>query len=167
MGALARATELEIEEIVSGDANWWRDVLGKVALDGLPALREEARLRGWTWDATWSWVCGDDRRQKELRGSLNAKAQLLGWGTEGIAASATPEDVAVRKLQVDTAFRLAGKVDRLGWGEKVDHIGIVLDPLSEMLREISERRLAAMRGLTERVTEGEIVAPAAAELEEI
>ena len=75
--------------------------------------------------------------------ALEAKANDLGWETIEIADG--EGDAQDKKVRVETRFRLAGKVDRARWGEKVDHIGVMLDPLSEMLREISERRLAAMR----------------------
>lgn len=127
MGALARATEYEIEEIVAGDPHWWTDTLGKVASEGIPALRAEAQARGWAWNATWAWVTGDEDRHAALKRALEAKAQLLGWDTIAIAQAADPETVQVAKLQVDTAFKVAGRVDRHRWGEhtKVEHTGSV------------------------------------------
>lgn len=145
MGALMLATKEEVEDLVRRDPAWWSMVLGKVSERGMPALREEAALRSWSWGAVWGWVVGDADRYGELQGALEACANLMGWETKEIADGATPEDVAVAKLRVDTNFRLAGKVDRGRWGEKVDYIGVALDPLSEMLKEISERKMAQLR----------------------
>ena len=62
--------------------------------------------------------------------------------------------MGVVKLQTDVRLKVAGKLDKRVWGEKSDLIGVMLDPLSEMLREISERRLKAMRELPQ---EGRVI----------
>ena len=163
MGAIARATVDEVEELVGGDPAWWSDFLSRVVEVGPKVAMDEAcRLRGWALSALWGWVMGDDGRKRDFQESQNLCVGRMAWETVGIADAS--EDA---KLRVDTRFRIAGKVDRERWGEKVDHIGVMLDPFSEMLREISQRRLAAMREPVAMPAERVIEAVASDEIEEI
>ena len=160
MGAIARATFAEVEDLVGGDPEWWNGFCGRVSEGGQAAIKEERELRGWSAGALWQWIVRDDGRYREYQGALEAYVQGLALETISIADGADEEAVPKAKLQVETRLRVAGKVDRARWGEKVDHIGVMLDPLSELLREISERKMALLRGDAARVIEAshEIIA---------
>jgi len=110
---------MEVEELVRGDVEWWPGFCAALAEEGQAALVSETRMRGWSWGALWKWIVGDVTRYSEYMQALEAYVQAKGLETVGIADGATAEDVAVAKLQVDTRFKLAGKVDRARWGDKV------------------------------------------------
>lgn len=121
MGALTRATRNEIDELAAGDPSWWPGILGRVAEFGVLALRDEASARGWAWSATWAWVVGDAERFDRFEEALRACALLMGWETMQIADGVNEDKAAVAKatLRVNTRFKLAGKVDKERWGDKV------------------------------------------------
>ena len=158
MGALARATKSEIEELVAGDPQWWIEFCGAVAEGGQAAIKAERELRGWSWGALWGWIVGDVERYRDYTRSLEAYVQERALETIGIADKT--ED---HKLRVDTRFRLAGKVDRVRWGDQVQHT-VVVDSFGEMLKRVSERKLAALRqGQEPRVIEHMAAEPADSE----
>ena len=125
MGALNRATVSEVEELNRGDPTWWPGVLGHIADGG--SLAEITNQRAWSWGALWAWVQGDEERLAAYDGALKARAQMLAFSALDEARDAAPEDVAVRKLRVDTNLRVASKWDRARYGEnaKVEHSGMV------------------------------------------
>lgn len=156
MGALMRATVAEVDEIYATDAAWWPGFCGAVAERGQVALREERDLRGWSWGALWRWIQDDPKRAGEYQAALEAYSQDLALETVGIADGAGPEEVASAKLRVDTRFRLAGKVDRARWGDEVKHT-MVVDAFGDMLRRVSERKLAELRAAQAPAIEGSAV----------
>ena len=119
MGALARATKEEIKQLVNGDPEWWVGFCSSIAENGQKAIKEERDLRGWSWRALWSYIVADEVRYREYMQALEAYVQGLALETVGIADGADAESVGAAKLQVDTRFKLAGKVDRARWGDKV------------------------------------------------
>ena len=123
MGALARATRVEIVELVAGDVEWWPLFCGRIAEGGQAALKAERDMRGWSWGALWGWIVADEGRYRQYMQALEAYVQDKALETVGIA-----DGSGEAKLMVDTRFRLAGKVDRARWGEqvKVDAGGLVL-----------------------------------------
>lgn len=145
MGALMRATRMEVEELAAGDPHWWPGLCAAVAEGGLKAALAEKDSRGWSWGALWRWIVEDADRYGEYTHALQAFTQLKSHERLDIVDAATPEDVQVAKLRSETRRDFAAKVDRERWGEKVDYIGVALDPLSEMLKEISERKMAALK----------------------
>ena len=56
-----------------------------------------------------------------------------------------PVSVPWAKHRTDVRFKLAGFLDREKWGEQVQH-NVSLDPFGEMLRRVSERNLARLKG---------------------
>ena len=91
-------------------------------------MREERDLRGWSWGALWKWIVEDEGRYREYMGALEAHMQMLALETVGIADG--EGEAADKKVRIDTRFRLAGKVDRARWGDRVSMDGggvVVLD----------------------------------------
>jgi hypothetical protein len=142
MGALRRATFAEIEECAK-DPQWWPNELARVRDDG--GLRGSVADRAWSYGAFIGWIRADDGRSAEYDEALRDYAHKGVMETLQIADGSSPENIPVDKERIKARQWVAGKWDRNRYGEKVDHIGIVLDPLSEMLREISERRIRLMR----------------------
>jgi len=119
MGALMRATREEVEELVRLDPEWWPGFCAALAERGQEALKEERDKRGWSWGALWKWIVGDVERYRDYMQALEAHVQMLVLETVGIADGASSEDVAVAKLKIDTRLKVAGKLDRERWGERV------------------------------------------------
>lgn len=128
MGALNRATVREVSELVASDPTWWPGFCAGIAEKGQLALREERDMRGWSWGALWKWIVSDEKLYGEYMQALEAYAQDKALETVSIADDLDPADVAgvsKGKVQIETRFRLAGKVDRARWGEKVEVSGKV------------------------------------------
>ena len=76
------------------------------------------------------------------------------------ALAATPETVAVAKLQSDVALKLASKFDRARYGEHVKverEVSVLVDAgllgtAGDLLRRIAERKASALDSLSERIT---------------
>jgi AcrR family transcriptional regulator len=81
--------------------------------------------------------------------ALRVRAADLAIDAMNAALAATPEDVAVRKLQADVALKLAAKFDRLRFGETVRveksvTVGVdagLLGTAGELLRIARERTI--------------------------
>jgi hypothetical protein len=129
VGALTRATLAEVEELNAGDPMWWPVLCMEIAEKGVEAIYAEKAKRVWAWGALWGWIVGDEKREAEFNRAREAYANLKAMETVAIAENATPDNVGVAKLRVDTNFRFAAKVDRPRWGEKVEMSGgvVVMD----------------------------------------
>lgn len=128
MGALKRATVREVEELVVGDPTWWPGFCASIAEEGQVALRKERDSRNWSWGALWRWIVEDEKRYREYMQALEAYAQDKALETVQIADDLDTEDVAAvakGKVQIETRFRVAGKIDRPRWGDKVEVSGKV------------------------------------------
>ncbi len=129
MGALSRATRVEIVELVAGDPQWWSGFCAKVVEVGpLVAIREERELRGWAEGAFRQWLRADEGRYAEFEAAMRDHADIMGWQTKEVAfGEGEPAD---KKVKIDTLFKLAGKVNRPAWGESIKQDGggvVVLD----------------------------------------
>ena len=149
MGALMRATRVEIAELVAGDAEWGPLFCGRIAEGGQAALKAERDMRGWSWGALWGWIVADEGRYRDYMQALEAYVQEKALETVGIA-----DGSGEAKLMVDTRFKLAGKVDRARWGESIKQDGsgvVVLD--AGLVLEMGA--LLAKLGPAQRVIEAE------------
>ena len=129
MGYLKRMTLKEVQELYETDAGWWEGFCASVAEGGHKALKAERDMRGWSWGALWKWIRDDEGRRKEYEDALEAYAQDLALETVGIADGV--EDAALGRLRVETRFKVAGKLDRERWGDKVQAGGGVGLPLAD------------------------------------
>jgi hypothetical protein len=125
MGALARATKREVEELSRGDPEWWPSILADIA-EGR-ALSEVATQSAWSWGALWAWIQADESRLAQYDAALKARAQMLAFSALDEVGAAAIADVSVRKLRADTYLRVAGKWDRGRYGDatEVKHSGTV------------------------------------------
>lgn len=128
-----------MEELSASDPTWWPGLLGEIAERGLNAALAEKAQRGWAWGALWRWIQEEPKRASEYQQAIEAYSQLRAHETIGIADGSDDP-----KLQVDTRFKFAGKVDRGRWGDQVTH-NVVVDSFGDMLRRVSERKLAALK----------------------
>lgn len=138
MGALTRATREELGELSKSDPEWWADVFSDIA-SGC-SLKEICEARGWAFGETWRTITENDELRGRYDNALRGRAEYV--HEECIPIADGSKDA---KLMVQERRKSAAVWNRERFGERVDHIGVMLDPLSEMLREISERRLAQMR----------------------
>jgi hypothetical protein len=146
MGALMRATRDEIA-ILSESPDWWPGVLDEVRERGGP--QQVVNENVWSYGAFIGWVRGDVDRSAQYDEALRDYAHRAVMETIPIADGATAETASAAKLRIGARQWAAGKWDRKRYGESADQIGVLLDPLSEMLREISERKIAALRAPAE------------------
>ena len=123
-------------------------------------LKEICRSRGWPYSVVAQWVAQTEDVGKAYEAALRIAADDLAQETVGIADGAEPETVGVAKLRVDTRQKLAGKLYRDRYGEQVT-VAHTLDPFSEMLRRVSEKRLAALKALQAPQQPARDVAPVA------
>ena len=110
-----------------------------------------------------AWVAGNEEAGKAYEGALRMAADDMAQETVEIADDADPENVAHAKHRTEVRLKLAGKLYRGRYGEQVQH-NVTVDPFTEMLRRVSERRLAQMRELQgggERVIEAVVVSESA------
>lgn len=107
-------------------------------------LKEICRSRGWPYALVAQWVATQEEVAKAYEQALRLAADDLAQETVGIADGADPETVGVAKLQVDTRLKLSGKLYRERYGEQVQH-NVTIDPFSDMLRRVSEKRLASLK----------------------
>ena len=83
----------------------------------------------------WEWLEADPKRQSMYDEGWRMYATTLHAETVRIADMATPEDVGVAKLRVDTRFKAASNYDRKRFGNRVEvevsQTISVLDALAE------------------------------------
>lgn len=77
--------------------------------------------------------------------ALRVRADDLAHEALEVAAGASAQDTAPRKLRVDTNLKIAARWDRARYGEQVD-VKVTVEPFAALLRRVSERKLAAARG---------------------
>ena len=107
-------------------------------------LKQICKSRGWPYAVVAQWVAGNEEVNKSYEAALRLAADEMAQSTIEIADSADPETVGVSKLQIDARQKLAGKLYQDRYGEKVQH-SHTLDPFSDMLRRVSEKRLASLK----------------------
>lgn len=123
-------------------------------------LREIAKLWRVPKGRFMEWFTSEQAPLYDL--ALKVRAADLALEAMQAALEATPQDVAVRKLQADVALKLAAKFDRARYGESVRHetavtVGVdagLLGAASDLLA------LAASRLAPEKVIAGAVVGAA-------
>lgn len=155
MGALTKVGWQRMDVLVAehGEDDLLHMVCDQVA--GGLSLSDLSRIEGVPYTVLWKWLKGKDDRFKAYCLSLEAKADAIAHDTLRDAAEATPEDVQVAKLRIDTKKWAASRWDRDRYG---DQSKVAVDvryqvDLLGALEEAEERR----RRLNERVIEGEVI----------
>ena len=118
-------------------------------------LKTICKSKGWPYSVVAEWVAGNEGATKAYEQALRLAADDLALETVAIADDAGPEEVAKAKHQTDVRLRLAGRLYRERYGEQVQH-NVVVDSFGDMLKRVSERKLAAIKAsqqpaITERV----------------
>ena len=90
-------------------------------------LKQVCKSKGWPYAMVAQWVAGNAEVNAAYEGALRIAADEMALSRMEVADNATPETVSVAKLQVDTGLRLAGKLYRDRYGDKVDvkHGGVM------------------------------------------
>ena len=120
MGRLKRIGEDLLDSILSekGEMGLVEDVCTRIA-EG-DSVRDVARCYGVPWLVLRKWFDFDPERSEWLEYAKRCYADGLAWDAIGAARDASPEDVAVAKLQADTYMKAAGLFDRKQYGNKVE-----------------------------------------------
>lgn len=149
MGELAKLGWQRMDVLVSehGAEDVLHMICDQVA-DGL-SLSEISRVEGVPYSVLWKWL-SDGSRMDSYRLALEARADKEVHETLEIADCATPEDIGVAKLRVDTRKWAASKWDRDRYGESSK---VALDvryqvDLAGALLEAEERRARLVKGET-------------------
>ena len=111
-------------------------------------LKRICRERGWPYSVVAGWVVEREGVVKALQAARKMWAEDLATETVSIADETDPSEpgaVPHAKHRTEVRFKLAGFLDREKWGEQVQH-NVSLDPFGEMLRRVSERNLARLKG---------------------
>jgi len=113
--------------------------------DGM-SLSDISRVEGVPYSVLWKWL-SDGNRMEAYKTALEARADKEVHETLSIADCATPEDIGVAKLRVDTRKWAASKWDRDRYGEsskvaldvryQVDLAGALLE--AEARRELMHK----------------------------
>lgn len=104
-------------------------VLARVGEDGLLdevtddllegcSLRGIAEHKGLRVGELARWIFATPEREASYRGMLRVKADLLAHETLAIADEGGVEDVAHRKLKIDTRWKLLSRWDRQTYGDE-------------------------------------------------
>ena len=117
-------------------------------------LKQICRSRGWPYAVVAQWITETEDVAKRYDMALRIAADEMAMSTVEIAdeqeevvkkdGTTYDPDVGRDKLRVDTRLKLAGKLYQDRYGEKVQH-SHTLDPFSDMLRRVSEKRLASLK----------------------
>lgn len=119
-------------------------VLVQRTVDG-ERLKTICKSRGWPHSVVAQWIAQREDVSKALTEARRIYAEDLAMETPEIADAETDKDaVAGAKHRTDVRFKLAALLDRDRFGQQVQH-NVSIDPFTEMLRRVSERRLAVMR----------------------
>ena len=119
MGNLAIDSWRRMDALVQahGDDGVLYMVCDQVA-DGA-SLKEICASEGVNYSVLWKWLNAENRME-EYELALRARADSEAHSMIGIADSATPDEVGVAKLRVDTRDKLIKKWDRNRYGDKVE-----------------------------------------------
>lgn len=79
---------------------------------------EVAESLGVNWWGMRGWLELSQKRMDALAMAKRCFADKLAWESLKVAREATIEGVSVAKLQSDKMGWMAGKLDRVGWGEE-------------------------------------------------
>lgn len=149
---LTRQSKAILEEM-EGLEDWWHDQLDRIAC-GTPLAEVFADVSV-LYGVGRRWVDSDETRKAEFAAAERYFAESRAYGTLGTAEQATPEDVAVAKLKIDTNWRLISKLDRQRWGEKEQ--GALAGGVTVNLIQFSEAQILA--GAPGRVFQGIAAVP--------
>ena len=87
-------------------------------------LYEIARSQAIPYGVLWKWL-NVESRMAEYEAALEAKADLEAHRALELADNATPEDVAVARLRVDTRLKLVGKWSKGRYGDGSGVVGSI------------------------------------------
>ena len=87
------------------------------------APHEVAQSMGMPWHVFRRWMEADPKRMDEMALAKRCYAEKLAWDSISEVVSADIETVPLAKLRSDKYEKMAGKMDRGTWGDKVDGNG--------------------------------------------
>jgi hypothetical protein len=107
----------EREWLRNQEPGWWEDVFDRIACGESPS----EVVRGYCIRfAMFGRVLEEDlARKMEYEAALKIAADGYAFETLPILDAATPEDIAVAKARSDGRWKLASKMNRDRWGERV------------------------------------------------
>ncbi len=110
-------------------------------------LKKICRSCGWPHSVVAQWVAENEAVDKALAAARRIYAEDMAMETPEIADNTDagePGAIPKAKHRTEVRFKLAAMLDRQRFGEQVQH-NVTIDPFTEMLRRVSERRLAEMK----------------------
>lgn len=125
--------------LAEGEDDFLEDVCSRIAHGDDP--RAIAQSMGLSWFVLKEWLSGGER-WKRVEFAKGCFADGLVWRGLDAAASATPEDVSVAKLQADHFTKVAGKLSRTEWGDREQMVGGFSGGVTVVIGEVVPKYLA-------------------------
>lgn len=88
-------------------------------------LKAVCKSRGWPYSMVAKWVAETPEVFRAYEQALRFHADALAQETTGIADAADPTEVGKAKLQTEVRMKLASRLDRARYGDKVEVSGAV------------------------------------------
>ena len=111
-------SELDLLLLKEGVELFTRKVMNWVLEGDSP--KDIAKKVGVTHADLWRWITEDEDRYKEYQRMLEGTADDIAWESLRIADDSSDENVANKKLRVETRHKLASKWDRQRYGEQTN-----------------------------------------------
>ena len=135
-------------ELVRGEPETM-DILALRVMEGEP-LRDICRAWGVPHGLVGKWIAESPERMQVYKGALAIWGDAEAQSTIGIADGASPEDMSVCKLQIDTRLKLAAKWNQEMYGDRVkveNSLGVgliadeqVLNSMAALLANVARLR---------------------------
>ena len=101
-----------------GEAGVLDTLCGRMALGEAP--HEVSVSMGMPWHVLRKWMEEDEKRMESMALAKRCYADKLAWEAVGRIGEADVETVGLAKFQFEAGMKVAGKLDRSGWGEEKD-----------------------------------------------
>lgn len=132
-------------ELVRGEPETM-DILALRVMEGEP-LRDICRAWGVPHGLVGKWIAESPERMQVYKGALAIWGDAEAQSTIGIADGASPEDMSVCKLQIDTRLKLAAKWNQEMYGDKVTQVNV--GSVNQIDVSLGEGALALLKQIRE------------------
>lgn len=101
-----------------GESGVLDTLCGRMSLGEAP--HEVSVSMGMPWHVLRKWMEEDEKRMDAMALAKRCYADKLAWEAVGRIGEADVETVGLAKFRFEAGMKMAGKLDRSGWGEEKD-----------------------------------------------